>query len=93
MKFTAEMVRRDLERLVDAGKRGDRLKVPHKFLKARLSERKPIVSIDEKDYSALDLLNAVKQGDPLIKEIIDGGIEELNRLFESDTSGTEKEKR
>ena len=95
MRFTIEQFMEDLERLVSASERRERVKIPHKFFKARLSERKPIISIDEKDYSAGELLFAIKQGDPLIKEIVAGGIDELNRIlgFGSGASGTEEKKK
>ena len=99
MKFTMEQFMEDLERLVSVGERRERIKVPHKFFKARLSEKKPIISIDKQDYSAWELLDAIKRGNPFVKEIVVGGIDELNRIlgfgsgtedFESDISGTEE---
>ena len=91
MKFTMEKFMEDLERLVSASERRERVKIPHKFFKVRLSERKPIISIDKQDYSAWELLDAIKRGNPFVKEIVVGGIDELNRIlgFGSGTSGTE----
>ena len=81
----------DLERLVAVGERRERVQVPHKFFKVRLSEKKPIISIDKQDYSAWELLDAIKRGNPFVKEIVVGGIDELNRIlgFGPGTSGTE----
>ena len=92
MRFTTEKFTEDLERLVSAGERREKVKIPHKLLKSRLSAKKPFVSINEKDYSMRDLLTAIKRDDPLIKKIVDGGIEKLNELLRIKSSMEEEGK-